>query len=371
MGYPDWMEPDFCGDTGDAFDVHDLAGGRVMSCPLNPADCANAIVGVVAGATGNVFADEMRSGAEWVLKTTIGWWLEVPSINIASSPAGDIRALTLPLAAAVAVAGMIWQGIVMTVSRKRDPMINIARGLMSLAVWSTVGIVGVTLALSASDEMSVAVLNAGAHGHAVDRMATLGSMQGVNSAGVVMVLGFVMILAGLAQAVLMMFREASLVILTGMVVLAAAGSFTNGTRPWLQKWLSRSLALIVYKPMVAIIFFAALRMFGESGDARVAVAGLAMLLVSIVALPVLIKFFDWVIPTGSSGGGGVLGAATGVATAGLYASQTRNHNSASTAGGSGVDPVGWANTMTATSAPGGGVRRPRPTHGFRGKMPVE
>jgi hypothetical protein len=337
-----------------------------MSCSpgldFNPLDCPGAVVDGIASATGNALADAMRSGSSWVLKETTGWWLQVPAIDISASPAAAIRSLTLPLAIIIATAGIIWQGIVMVSSRKKDPLLNVGRGLMTVAVWSAVGITGITIALKASDSFAVAALDSGAQGQAAERLAQIGGLAGVTAPGAIIVLGLVMMLAGLAQALLMMLREGSLVVLAGLVVIAAAGSFSGATRPWLQKWIARCLALIVYKPIVAVIYFASFRMLGDGIDPRVAVVGLGMLLLSIVALPALVKFFDWAVPSATgAGGGGLLSAAAGVGSAAMYAK-------AMGGSGSGHDPVAFAAEMDR-SGPGTGGSRGGGSGGPSGAAP--
>ena len=44
-------------------------------------------------------------GAAWVIKTTIGWWIDVPPIDLSGSPAPTIRGYVLGLALVVAVGG--------------------------------------------------------------------------------------------------------------------------------------------------------------------------------------------------------------------------------------------------------------------------
>src|SRR3954447_158352 len=72
-----------------------------MACiPGIPAAClgnaASGIAGGLAtGVLGNGFADAMRDGAAWVIKTTIGWWIAVPSLDLTDSPAARIRSYVL------------------------------------------------------------------------------------------------------------------------------------------------------------------------------------------------------------------------------------------------------------------------------------
>ena len=55
-------------------------------------------------------AHALQSGAEEVMKTTMGWWVNVPSIDLAATPVQQIQGQVRWLAVVVAVAGTIWQG---------------------------------------------------------------------------------------------------------------------------------------------------------------------------------------------------------------------------------------------------------------------
>lgn len=133
------------------------------------------------------------------------------------------------------------------------------------------------------------------------------------------VLGLLLMIAGLVQAVLMMFREGALVILAGVTVLAAAGTFTHATRPWLPRVLGWMLALICYKPAAALVYASALALVGEGDDPRTVLVGLTMLVLAIVALPALMKFFTWTTGAVSSSGGTAVAALAGASAAAIHA----------------------------------------------------
>jgi hypothetical protein len=296
-----------------------------MSCiPAIPATCVMGSIGDAAGSAvsstlGNGFADAMREGAQWVIRTTVGWWIDVPPINLATSPAPTIRGYVLWLAMAVATAGIIWQGILVAVSRRSSHLLEVGRGLFVFAVWSSIGIVGPAAALRAGDAFSAWVLDEASGGRTADRLSQLAGLQTVNSAGAVIVLGLVLMLAGLVQAVLMMFREGAIVILAGVVVLAAAGQFVRATRSWLPKVIGWMLALICFKPAAALVYATALALVGEGDDPRTVLVGLAMLVMAVFALPALMKFFTWATGNAAQGGGGGVAAVAGASAAALHA----------------------------------------------------
>jgi hypothetical protein len=97
-------------------------------------------------------------------------------------------------------------------------------------------------------------------------------------------------------------------ILAGVLPLAAAGTTAPMTRTWIRRVVSWMLVLIFYKPAAAV-YAAAFTMIG-SGGPRTMLMGFVMPL-SVVTLPVLMKFFTWTTGSvaGTGGGGQMLGAA--------------------------------------------------------------
>jgi len=284
-----------------------------------PGAVGGAVGGVATTALGNAFAESMRDGAAWVIRTTVGWWVDVPAIELTTSPAATIRGYVIWLALVVATAGVIWQGILLALSRKADHLLTVGRGLFVVALWSAVGILGPAAALAAGDSFSSWVLDEASGGQAADRLIQLASLSTIDSAGAVIVLGLLLMIAGLVQAVLMIFREGALVILAGVTVLAAAGTFTHATRPWLPRVLGWMLALICYKPAAALVYASALALVGEGDDPRTVLVGLTMLVLAIVALPALMKFFTWTTGAVSTSGGTAVAALAGASAAAIHA----------------------------------------------------
>ena len=300
--------------------------------PLVPITCVQETLGASSGLVTNPFADAMREGATWVMQTTLGWWVDVPAIDLATSPATTIRGYVLWLSLGVATMGMMWQGLLLTVSRRPEPLVGIARGLATLALWSAIGIAAPAAALRAGDEFASWVLDQAADGRAADRLMQLGSLAGVDSAGAVIVLGLLLMFSGIAQAIVMIFREGAVVVLAGVVVLAASGSFTSATRPWLHRVLAWMAALIAYKSVAALVYATAVAMIGEGNDPRTIFVGLTMMLLAILALPALMKFFTWATGSIASGGGGGM-ALLGMTASGASAAAAL-HSASGTGGAS-------------------------------------
>ena len=290
-----------------------------MSCPtlIVPACIIPSVVGRAAGSAAGAAASEamagiagaIQSGIAWVVSGTVDWWVQLPSQSLTAEPAvGALQQWLMPIAVAVAVLGMIAAAGKMALTRKANPLIDVGSGLAVIAATSALGVLLPTMLLKAGDAWSSWVLNASTGGQFAARLTTVLTMPGAAS-GVVVVLGIVAIVMAAIQAVLMLFRQAALVILAGVLPLAAVGTLAPGTRAWFRRVTGWMLALIFYKPAAAAVYATAFTMIGKGKDPRTILMGFATVLLSLLALPVLMKFFTWTTGTAETavGGGGFLG----------------------------------------------------------------
>jgi len=184
-------------------------------------------------------------------------------------------------------------------------------GLLTLAAVTTLGTIVPALLLKTGDAWSSWILQASTGGQFSQRLTSVLVLGGGAAPAVVLIFGILAIILSLVQAVLMLFRQAALVILAGVLPLAAAGSMAPLTRPWIRKITSWMLALICYKPAATAVYATAFTMIGTGKNPRTVLMGFVMLLLSVVALPVLMRFFTWTTGAiaGTGGGGQLLGAA--------------------------------------------------------------
>jgi len=291
-----------------------------MSCNtlIEPAcKAAGAVLRSVAGqATGGVLngiAQAVTDGVKWIVENTATWWLRIPSPDLASETAiTAIQRWLLPITTAVAVAGVIAAGARMALTRRANPLLDVVGGLLTLAAASTLGITAAALLLKAGDAWSTWVLQVSTGDQFTQRLVVTLSLGGAAAPAVVLVLGVIAIVLSLVQAALMLFRQVALLILAGVLPLAAAGSIAPMTRTWVRKIVGWMLALICYKPAAAAVYAAAFTMVGSGHSTQTVLMGFVMMLLSVLMLPALMKFFTWTTGTiaGSGGGGQLLGAAT-------------------------------------------------------------
>jgi hypothetical protein len=266
----------------------------------------------VAGGILGSLAQAVNNGVIWVIKNTATWWIRIPSPDLATEPAVTrLQQWILPVTVAVAVAGLTAAGVRMAILRKANPLIDATGGLLTLAAATALGAVVPTLLLKAGDAWSTWVLQVSTGGQFTQRLTTILTLGGNAAPAVVVIFGIVAIVFSIVQAALMLFRDAALIILAGVLPLAAAGSIAPMTRTWIRKLGSWMLALIFYKPAAAAVYATAFTMIGSGGDLQTVLMGFVMLVLSVLALPALMKFFTWTTGAvaGSGGGGQLLGAA--------------------------------------------------------------
>jgi hypothetical protein len=259
----------------------------------------------------------LTTDADWIATCATG-----------TSPAVQLRGWLLPITALVAIVGIVWQGITMAVTRRGEPLLTVLKGLFSTALWGAVGIAGTQLVLRAGDAYAFWILKQAIFGDATDPTASLGSAiagmsaaDSIASAPVLLLLlpGFLFVTV--AQIILMIFREGAVVILAGQLQLAAAGGFTRLTSGWLAKLTGWMLALIAYKPIAATIYAVAFALLGDG--VRNLLMGLVVMLMAVIAMPALMRFFNWSVGAIATHGNGLGMIGTSLA-AGLHGAAAVN-----------------------------------------------
>ena len=275
------------------------------------------IPAAIGGSMLDEVAESFQSAVGWLISNTASWWVKTPSPDLEAEPAIEfLQALVQPLTIAVAMVSLLTVAAKMALTRKAVPLIDAGRGLVVLAAVTMIGTVVPNLLLRWGDEWCGWVLRASSQGDFAKRMAAIVTFPSGTPAALVLVLCMIALLIGIIQALLLLFRGAALVILAGLLPLAAAGMISTTTRSWFGRVAGWMLALIFYKPAAAAVYATAFTLVGTGKDLHAVLMGFAMMLISLVAFPVLLKFFTWTTGgTESTSGGGVLGALLGGATA--------------------------------------------------------
>ena len=125
------------------------------------------------------------------------------------------------------------------------------------------------------------------------------------------VLGIMAFFTTLVQILLMFVRNGMVVLLIGILPLAAAMSNTEIGIHWFKKAWAWLIAFALYKPAAAVVYAVAFILPAQNGI-NALLSGIMMLILAVLALPALLRF---VVPATAAvaGGGGTGALAVGAA----------------------------------------------------------
>ncbi|MFC7257683.1 hypothetical protein [Streptomyces lutosisoli] len=334
-----------------------------MACTWKAYDCIGAGFNWIVGGTGEAlaagavetFAKAIGEAASQVLKALNGVWMSV-SPGDPTNPVNDIQGETSWLVAYVAVASLLVAAIRMAIDRKGQTMRQAFNGMWKVILVAGVATTGIQLLSSASDAYAQEVYKKADLGATADKI--LGVMV-LNSPGLVLIFGLLVMLSSFVQICLMYIRIGVLIMLVGTLPLAAVSSMTGWGEGWWKKHIGWLAAWLLYKPAAALIIYSATAMTNsakgqtnDAGNLNQTIAGMGMLILSVFALPALLKL---IVPAtaalgGTSGGTVTMNAVSNVASGAVNIAA----NSGGGGGGGGVGgPQG--SPSAGAGAPAGGA----------------
>jgi hypothetical protein len=348
-----------------------------------PDPCTLALVGTVCGVVGDVASSaaggvfdaavgKIADGFAEAIQLVVTFWTgaDVPGLDTSGGPVAEIRANTAWLSAFIAVLSVLICAGRLAMTRSSRPAAEAFKGLVILVVVSGAGVAAVNALVIFGDGYSRWVLDRSTDGQLGERLAALtlvGDTAGLGT-GLILIVALLGIMASIAQMGLMLVRVGVITIFAGLLPLAAAGTSTQTGMDYFKRMTSWLLAFVLYKPAAATVYASAFLMIGDGKDATSVLAGLFMLVLSIVALPAMLRLVTpavgAAVAAGAGAGGGMAAAGMVMATGARMSSSGSGARGAGPSGGGsrqpGLLPGGAAGSPSGT---GGGGARPAPTGG--------
>jgi type IV secretion system protein TrbL len=282
-----------------------------------------------------------------------------PVAFIQSSLSGYVGAMAI-FSVVIAAARMAW-------TQRAEPGKELLGSLVTLVLVSGSGLAVIQLAVLSADALAQWILERSTDGTSFDqniaKLINLGSSTTTAGLGpvIVIVLGFIALLASMLQIALMVVRGGMLVLLAGILPLSASFTNTQSGRAWFQRCATWTVAFVLYKPAAAVIYATAFQLVGsdfiqEDGSGLIdIVTGVALMTLALFALPALIKFLTPVVGGVASGGGVGALVASAASVAPTGARMPEGHRARSENGSVSAPPQGAATSMpnargAATSA---------------------
>jgi hypothetical protein len=279
-----------------------------VSCIFQgPEECVAQVAKDAVTQMAQAFADS----AGWSVKNMTTLWLNVPSPDVTS---GGSSATWLSdrlgwFVLAAAFVSVLWTAYRMATSGTFEHLADLGASLARLVIVSGTIAVATALALEVGDAVATWILDAADFKPSLIVAASLPAVTG-STTGVVIVLSLVVILTQIIQAVLMLVKNAMIVLLVGFLPLTAGATNTPLGRGGFLKAMTWLIAFVLYHPVAAVIYAVSFKLSSRDQTLAGQMSGIALMVLSIFALPALMKFLVPATAAASGGNGGALAGAT-------------------------------------------------------------
>jgi hypothetical protein len=340
-----------------------------------------------------------------LMSTIATFWVYVPTIAVGNDqgrPANDtvdwVWQHTQFIALFIAAIGLIVGAVQMAWTQRGESARELLRSLMTLAVAAAFSIAVAQALITVGDIFSSCIIstalqsgdasgwvhgcqninsgNSQAFGEKMGAVLGFAAVVGIAGSplliGIMIAVGILCVIASLIQIVLMVVRSAMLVLLLGVLPIAAAATNTEMGRNWFKRIIAWLLAFILYKPVAAIVYATAIRLVSDNGaplhyDASNpddigsmvmnVVTGLTMLVLALFAMPALMRFIVPMVgaTAGGAGAGMIAAKMVGADKLGDMVNKGADQGADGSGGGGGDGPTGAQNVGRASQqAPSGG-----------------
>jgi hypothetical protein len=292
-----------------------------LGCGLtNWGDCLREFLEFAVKTVLGGMVDLIMDAIQWVVAQAVKFilesvgtlWIRIPTVPITEGPNftktseltfvhGQLQWFVF----AAGVVSVIIAGIRMAYHQRGEPLRDLFKSLLTLAMVSATGLALITLLTQIADALAENLINAslGSSGDTFARRMSefiVTPMTAPNASfAMVVVFGVVAIITSFIQIVFMIVRSAMLILMAGVLPIAAAATNTEMGKAWFRKVVGWTAAFIAYKPLAALVYAAALSLAGNpEGDLIKVATGVTMMALAVVALPALIRL---VAPKGAGG----------------------------------------------------------------------
>ncbi|MFI7142484.1 hypothetical protein ACIBQ5_33705 [Streptomyces massasporeus] len=289
----------------------------------------------------------------------------IPTL-VADGSAQQVSTQTQWIVVYTAVGSLIFAAIRMAIERRGEAGAVALKGLLRVILVAGAATAVTTALASLSDRYADHLFAAGAQ----RQLTSIGCDDGDGiTSFLLLILAFLLIIAGIVQTVLLYIRLGVMILLLGTLPLAAAASMTDWGSGWWRKHIGWMIAWLLYKPAAALVMFAGSAMIKSGPDSGIQekIAGIGVMLLSALALPALLKL---VVPATAALGGARAAQSGTTAAAGAVASGARSLGStalSAVAGGArgAAGPTGAPAVSGGTGGTGAAAASGRPAEGPR------
>lgn len=342
---------------------------NVCDIPLGPQQACEQLGEVATEAAGSAlddFADTLLEGFTKALRIVMSWWTTIPSPQLTGAGGepgtalAAIRDYSSGLQVLLLTTGIVFSAARLALAKRggvageaQESFLMLARAVFASMAFAAVITAG-TRAGDAFADWVILDASSGDWTGAVNRLTQFDAdtRTGLGT-GVLLLVGLLGSISTLIQLVMLVVRQALLILVVAVIPLAAAASGTGPGSQAYKKLLSWALAFVLYKPVGALVYAIAFTVIGneKQRDPQLVLLGLILLVMSVVVLPALIRLVAPAVATLGGGGGAaavLAGGAAGVAMASM------GDRSSGRKVSEGENVSGGGGASNSSPAPGGG-----------------
>jgi hypothetical protein len=349
--------------------------------PVLDPTCVPQIASSAASSMLQTIADAFGMFVTELIKLVVTGWLRVPSPQVASNldealgggggVVAQLRGATSWMVAALAVGSLLVAAARIAWSRNGREAADLGRGLLQLVLLSGLGVPVVLLLTQVGDVYSDWIVDRATGGQFERRVTTLfgfgasgavasGPVKSLGLIGIIFV-GFLLAVTLVVQLLLMFGRTVGLVLLTGLLPVAAAGGMVGRATHTRDKYVAWLISFTLYKPVAATVYATGFWLIGEGTSITDILAGMMTFIIALVALPALMRLITPMVGSlaDGAGAGAMAGAAMGasLATGAISVGGAMSHlrgagtgSGGGAAGGGGDEGGGSGATRAASGA---------------------
>lgn len=280
------------------------------------------------------WVEDMKRGVADAIKTMITFWISVPDPQVGTIDgvtADSVQFLQSKLTwlAAVIMCMVVLVGAMrIAIEQSSGPAKQLGKMIASYIGTSVMAVPLITVGLLISSGISQWILASSTEGtNFADNLFSLfNSTEGVTSGVFLFVLLLIAALLAGLQCWFMIGRGAALIVLTGYLLIIAAGSGLKAGAEGLQKAIAWIVALIIYKMVAAGIYGVGFFLLGTNtslaGNGFLQIMqGITLIGLAIFALPATMRVVAPAMAPAADGRG--WGAAAGGMVLAMFASRRR------------------------------------------------
>lgn len=295
----------------------------MADCFTNPAAClASKAAEVAAGGALDRITDSAVNAIQTSTSLVLTFWMHpvfsptVAKGEVASTSVQVLMDAMNPLVIIAAVVGTLVACVQVALTHRARPMADVGQMYLAVLAVSAVAAGAMQYLIEFSDKFAPWI---------IEQVINKPYEQGIPDLFpkaetakleifLLLLIGPLIILAGLAQVMFMFFRAGVLPLLLAVLPLAAALSTSEIGKTWFKKIATWLLAFVLYKPIAALVYAGGFALMRSSAftqfenDSKLAVlrptfqvlTGLGVITLAVLCLPAMIKLLAPIAATGSS-----------------------------------------------------------------------